>query len=102
VNDFIWHNPPKFKDSPYFAKVSQLRLRFCLYSLIQSLRYPRAVPVHIHSIEIDGLELFIEKGPRQRDGLNLWACLGAENEEEVLNTESIAYLPDPEPFSLTP
>lgn len=81
VNEFIWHNPPKFKETPYFAKITQLRLKFCIKSIWNAIMYRSFIDVF--DFEINGLTIYMEKGKRTKDGLNLWACLGSESEEDA-------------------
>ena len=85
VNNFVWHNTPRFKQTPYFAKIKTLRLKFCLVSVIDAIRY--RTPIKITEFVIDGLTLHIERGKRQVDGLNLWAVLGADSVEESIEVK---------------
>jgi len=79
ISDYRWDNPPKFQHTPFFLKVGQLTLRFSMMSIIDAIS--RGESIRIHALEIDGLEVHIERG-KKKTGLNLWACLGAENEEQ--------------------
>ena len=83
VNEYVWHNPPRFRETPYFGRVKQLRIRFCLLSLWRAIT--RREHIEILDLELEGLTVYMEKGKRVKDGLNLWACLGAENAEESQN-----------------
>ena len=80
VTNFVWHNTPRFKETPYFGKIRSLRLKFCLLSVIDAFRY--RTPIRINEFVIDGLILHIERGKRQADGLNLWSVLGADSVED--------------------
>lgn len=83
VSDYVWHNiRPKFSKTPFFGKINTLRLKFDFLSLIDAFRYRS--PIKITEFLIDGLTIHIERGQRQSDGLNLWAVLGADGEEESL------------------
>jgi hypothetical protein len=83
VTDYVWHNiKPRFSKTPFFGKINTLRLKFDFLSLIDAFRHRS--PIKITEFLIDGLTIHIERGQRQSDGLNLWAVLGAEGEEESL------------------
>lgn len=85
VSNFVWHNTPRFKQTPYFGKIATLRLKFCLTSLLDAIRY--RTPIKVTEFVIDGLTLHIERGKRQVDGLNLWAVLGADSVEDSLQVK---------------
>jgi len=82
VNNFVWHNPPKFKETPYFARIAVLRLRFDLWSVWDAISSHSEKPIILEDFIIEGLTVHMEQGKREADGLNLWACLGSENAEE--------------------
>lgn len=81
VNEYVWHNPPRFRETPYFGRIKQLRIRFCFISLWRAVSQRSFIEVY--DLEVEGLTIYMEKGKRAKDGLNLWACLGAENAEET-------------------
>jgi len=80
VNEYVWHNPPRFRETPYFGRIQQLRIRFDIWTLWKAVTQRSFIEVF--DLEIQGLTIYMEKGKRTKDGLNLWACLGAENAEE--------------------
>jgi len=87
VHNFIWENPPKFNKTEYFAKVGALKIKFDFMSLVNAIM--KGDQMIVHDLEIDELVLHIERGPKTRDGLNLWACLGCVNEFSLIMGYSV-------------
>ena len=90
VHGFEWRNPPKYQveRSRYFLYVRKLSLQFDLRSLVDAIlqredRFGNKSPLRVWALEIDGLDVRIERGRRKKDGLNLWASLGADNEKKA-------------------
>ena len=61
--------------------MGSLKIKFDVMSLIGALT--KGDQLIVHDLDIDELVLYIERGPKSRDGLNLWACLGSTNEDQV-------------------
>ena len=90
VHGFEWRNPPKYQveRSRYFLRIRKLSVQFDLRSLLDSILQREDAVGNKHSlqvkaIEIDGLDVRIERGKRKKDGLNLWAALGADNDKKA-------------------
>jgi len=94
VHGFEWRNPPKYQveRSRYFLYASKVSLHFDLQSLIDSVlkrkdHLGNPCSLRVWALEIDGLVARIERGKRKKDGLNLWAALGADNEAKANEVE---------------
>ena len=85
IHQFIWKNPPRFKETDYFVMVKQLVIRFDIVSVINAIRYGQDIVLHY--VEIDSIDVFIEKG-KGSEGLNLWAALGADCEDDESSVKS--------------
>eukprot|EP00595_Chromulina_sp_UTEXLB2642_P001508 CAMPEP_0196768374 /NCGR_PEP_ID=MMETSP1095-20130614/42678_1 /TAXON_ID=96789 ORGANISM="Chromulina nebulosa, Strain UTEXLB2642" /NCGR_SAMPLE_ID=MMETSP1095 /ASSEMBLY_ACC=CAM_ASM_000446 /LENGTH=202 /DNA_ID=CAMNT_0042137879 /DNA_START=254 /DNA_END=859 /DNA_ORIENTATION=- len=48
-------------------------------------------PIKITSIEIDSANIYIEKGKKKAHGINLWAALGAADEDEEKDVQDYIY-----------
>lgn len=85
LKNFIWKNPDIFSKSPYFVKVQRMGIRFQPETVISAIR--NITPIEVSEVEIDGVSVYIERRPKE--GLNLWACLGAGDEVDSTADNSI-------------
>lgn len=76
LNNFVWHNTPVFKDSPYFVKIHRMCIRFDPSSIYPAIM--RNTPISITDIEISGVTAYVERDTVH--GLNIWACMGAADQ----------------------
>ena len=84
LKDFVWHNPPVFKESPFFVKIKRMCIRFDPSSIYPALT--SNTPIHISDIEISGVNAYVERDSKH--GLNIWACMGAADQPDNNKIES--------------
>jgi hypothetical protein len=84
LKDFVWHNTPQFTESPFFVKVKRLAIRFNPNTFVNAVL--KGTPISVTDIDIDGVVVYIERHAVY--GLNLWACLGADNQKSDNKIES--------------
>lgn len=87
LKNFVWYNPPLFKSTPHFIKVHQIIVVIDVKSTVQEFLFKNTrksshPTVYIHSVEIDTCHVYIEKGKKKADGLNLWHALSTYEDEE--------------------
>jgi hypothetical protein len=83
IRDFVFKNPPGYTN-PAFVHVSCMTVAFDLYSIYEAVVHGKHI--RIHHVELAGVDVHIEKGS-DGAGLNLWACLGATNDEQAKEVE---------------
>jgi hypothetical protein len=96
ISGFQWKNPHKFQNetkSKFFILIRKLTIRFDLQSLFDALlgrtdNHGNRSVLRIWSVEIDGLDVRIERGKQKKDGLNLWAALGADDAKKADEVEA--------------
>jgi len=96
ISGFQWRNPHKFQNetkSKFFILIRKLTIRFDLQSLFDALLgrtdcHGNRSVLRIWSVEIDGLDVRIERGKHKKDGLNLWAALGADDAKKADEVEA--------------
>ena len=99
-HDIKWHNPPMFRETPYFCSIEEVTLRFDMMSCVGALMNHEDYVARILAIEIDNVEVYIEKlhqpkgKDRDREGdrdkgdasnrkasVNIWCALGDTEDE---------------------
>jgi len=90
ISNLRWKNPSIFTKTPFFLNIKEVSLVFTLKSLIDAIRFNKALT--IKSFVINELTVFIEKITpaeaifSERNELNIWACLGAGPGHEESNS----------------
>lgn len=78
-----FHNPPSFKHTPYFIRIEDTRFVVDIYSMIDVLIFGnKSRSIHIILLEMDGINVYVERGEKKSDGINVWAALGAQNDSQ--------------------
>eukprot|EP01036_Dinobryon_divergens_P033438 gene33438-43218_t len=84
IGNFEWKNPSKFKDSPYFLFVKEISISISLLSVVTA--YVRGTYFEVGEIKLDSFHVYMERTQNKEDGLNLWAAIGIEKNEEKKNS----------------
>lgn len=89
ISQLIWKNPSNFLSTPYFFKIEDISITFDFLSVFRSiLMGNKKVSIKIEEIKIGDIKVYIEKTQNKEDGMNIWACFGAKNQEEEKKVKS--------------
>ena len=61
LHNIKWHNPPIFRETPYFCSIEEVVVRFDFLSCIGAIIFDKSYVAKIVSIEVDNVEVYIEK-----------------------------------------
>jgi hypothetical protein len=87
-----FHNPPQFQQTPYFIRVEETTVIVDLLSLVDVFVLGnKKRSIHIFLWEFDGIDFYVEKGYRRSQGMNLWAALGAANEDQEKDIQDYVF-----------
>lgn len=90
ITDLKWKNPSICGfSSPFFARIGSFSVTVSIISIIYALMDPANV-IHVQAIEINDIELYVEKVAEENPGpsLNLWAALGSKDDSEAETVHS--------------